>query len=504
MFNVLRHIVLCAFFMITQANAKPILISGAALWEKAADVRLTQTEIDILSFDINRRFARSVRSDAQDFYSISEANLLGYGFNLISGQPTRNRCILNRQYQTVDNFSRYLDGRIVSSKSEVDEFFSSALSMNAEGRYGGVSASSRFQRDVSNSFQNLEQNNTVAFIIQERTKRRISDGWPTIDPRAQTLLDTNTDVSKSNFRTLCGDEFIDGVQYGREISLLLQIQSKTQRREDTEKTAAEISANYMALVSGSLDHESVEKYRQYQQDYDVVIKAYVSGEPVTLSDTNLLNFAEKLKAFEQNSDKRDSILSYQTSAYQIPEQMEYWQAFKDYRPARSAMIKWHQFMTFKHPELCQYRDVKSLCSLTRQHYQEMRMNCASTYRWSHCFEPESPQCFLFSGQPCNQIDTLGTLRWHDAVVDWEQSYDVMFPKEAVELHIIGYEKKLENREVKTQPLDLKINLDDPDRFNGQFVCDLLVKEDRVGMCGVMGNGRFGKVIIEKLRYLLRD
>ncbi|WP_339389038.1 hypothetical protein [Vibrio caribbeanicus] len=51
---------------------------------------------------------------------------------------------------------------------------------------------------------------------------------------------------------------------------------------------------------------------------------------------------------------------------------------------------------------------------------------------------------------------------------------------------------------------MKINLDDPDRFNGQFVCDLLVKEDRVGMCGVMGNGRFGKVIIEKLRYLLRD
>ena len=91
--------------------------------KKAADVRLTQTEIDILSFDINRRFARSVRSDAQGFYSISEANLLGYGFNLISGQPTRNRCILNRQYQTIDNFNRYLDGRIVSSKSEVDEFF---------------------------------------------------------------------------------------------------------------------------------------------------------------------------------------------------------------------------------------------------------------------------------------------------------------------------------------------------------------------------------------------
>ncbi|PME34410.1 hypothetical protein BCV39_21240 [Vibrio sp. 10N.286.55.E10] len=504
MFDLVRCIFLCAFFISTQTIAQPNSVDKVNLWEKARVVRLTPSEIDQLRFDARHRFSRSVRSNNKDSPATSEANILGYGFNLVSEQPIRNRCILNREYQTIDNFSRYVEGRIVASKSEVDEFFSSALSMNVDGRYGGVSASARFRRDVSNSFQNLEQNNTVAFIIQERTRKLIRDAWPAIDQRAQALLETNTEISKRNFRSLCGDEFIDGVQYGREISLLLQVKSKTLRNEDMAKTAAQISANYMTLVSGDLDHETIEKYRQYQQDYDIVIKAYAAGEPITLSDTNLLNFAEKLRAFESSSNRQDSILSYQTSAYQVPEQMEYWQTFEDYRPVRNTMVKWHQFMVFKHPERCQYRDVKSLCSLTRQQYQEMQMNCANTYQWSHCYEPESSQCLLLSGQPCNQLDIMGELKWYDADVDWEQSYEVMFPKEAVELHIIGYEKKLENREVKTKTIDLKINLNDPSRFNGEFVCDLIMKEDRVGMCAVLDDKRFGKVIIEKLRYLLRD
>ncbi|EGU39942.1 hypothetical protein [Vibrio splendidus] len=504
MFDLVRCTFLCAFLITTQAIAQPNSEDKVNLWEKAQEVRLTPNEIDLLHLDTKSRLPRSVRANNKESYATVQKNILGYGFNLISEQPIRNRCILNHKYQTINDFSRYVEGRIVTSKSEVDEFFSSALSTNIDGRYGGISASARFKRDVSNSFQNLEQNNTVAFVIQERTKRLIRDAWPTLDPRAKALLDTNTEISKSNFRALCGDEFIDGVQYGREISLLLQVKSKTQRSEDAAKTAAQISANYMSLVSGGLDHETKEKYRQYQQDYDIVIKAYAAGEPITLSDTNLLNFAEKLRTFENSSDRQDSILSYQTAAYQVPEKMEYWQTFKDYRPARNTMKKWHQFMVFEHPDLCQYRDAKSVCSLTRQEYQEMQMNCASTYNWNRCHEPESPQCLLLSGQPCNQLNIMGKLKWYDAVIDWEQSYEAIFPKEAVELHIIGYEKKLENREVKTQTIDLKLNLDDPNRFNGEFVCDLIMKEDRVGMCAVLNDKGVGKVIIEKLRYLLRD
>ena len=467
------------------AMLEPAFVNS--LWKKAQYQPLNPSEINALNGS-NKRL---------------NGNQLGYGFNLVTERPTRNRCLSDQSFQRVDNLSRYVEGRVVSSKSEVEEFFSADLSINAEGSYGNFSASTQFKRDMSNSFQNLEQNNTVAFVIQEKTYTLINDAWPTIDPRALALLQANTNIGKTNFRNICGDVLVDGIQYGRELSLLLQVKSKTQQKKDVAETAAKISASYMMLISGSADTEVLEQYRQYQQDYEIKIKAHVSGDLMVLSDTNLLNFAENFREFETSTSQRHNIISYQTSTYLIPEGMEYWQAFKDYRPARLAIKKWHRFMAFTHSEQCQYWDIAQTCALTEQMYRDVLESCANTYRWTSCFEPADPDCQLYSEQPCNYIEQVANLTWQDSVIDWEQSYDVLFPKESLELNIIGYEMKLENRKVKKTALNLSIPLNKPNRFDGQFVCDLVVKEDRVSMCGVFDETGVGKVIIEQLRYLIR-
>ncbi|PNQ53815.1 hypothetical protein C1141_19220, partial [Vibrio agarivorans] len=468
------------------AMSKPT--SANNLWKKGQYQRLTQFEM----------------SKLRDSTKELNGNRLGYGFNLVTELPTRNRCIINGSYQRIDNFSRFVEGQVVSSKSEVEEFFSTSLSLNAEGRYGSFSASSQFKRDMLNSFQNLEQNNTVAFVIQDKTYTLINDAWPTIDPRALALLQANTNISKTNFRNICGDVLVDGIQYGRELSLLLQVKSKTQQAKDVVDTAAEISASYMMLISGSADSKTLEQYRHYQQNYEIKVKAYVSGESMVLSDTNLLNFADKLREFESNLGKHHSVINYQTSAYQVPDDMDYWQAFKDYRPAKLAIQKWHQFMAFTHSEQCQYKDIAQVCAVTKQMYRDVFENCSNTYRWPSCLEPSLSECKLPTEQPCNYIEQVSTLVWQDAVVDWEQSYDVMFPKESLEINIIGYEMKLENGSIKKTALDLRVRLDKPHQFDGLFVCDLKVKEDHISMCGVMDERGVGKVMIEKLRYLIRQ
>ncbi|GEM75709.1 hypothetical protein [Vibrio sagamiensis] len=481
---------LCIIFVNQESHAmsKPALYD--LLWERAQYRLLTQSEVNALNNSIKGL----------------NGHRLGYGFNLVTELPTRNRCIINQSYQRIDNLSRYVEGRVVSSKSEVEEFFSAALSVNAEGRYGSFSASSHFQRDVSNSFQNLEQNKTVAFIIQDKTHTLINDAWPTMDPRALALLQANTNVSKTNFRNICGDALVDGIQYGRELYLLLQVKSKTQQKKDTSDIAADISASYMMLISGSVDIEILEQYRQYQQDYEIKIKAYVSGEPMVLSDTNLLNFADKLREFEGRKTEQHRIISYQTSAYQIPEGMEYWQAFKDYRPARLAIKKWNQFMAFTHSEQCQYKDIAQLCALTEQMYRETWENCSNTYQWPSCFNPDEPECQLYTEQPCNYIKQVAELAWQDSVADRKQSYDVMFPKESLEINIIGYEFTYEksSRDLKKTEFEFRIRLDKPNRLNGYFMCDLVVKEDRISMCEISNDWGVGQVVIEQLSYLVRQ
>ncbi|PME49538.1 hypothetical protein BCV27_18150 [Vibrio lentus] len=484
--------IFCMFFFFFNQNAHATsrLTLFDSLWEKALNKLLTQSEINNLNYSIKGL----------------NGHHLGYGFNLVTELPTRSRCLINQSYQRIDNSSRYVEGRVVSTKSEVQEFFSSALSVDAEGRYGSFSASSHFQRDVSNSFQNLEKNNTVAFVVQDKTYTLINEAWPTMDPRALALLKANTDVSKTNFRNICGDALVDGIQYGRELYLLLQVKSKNQQKKDTSDIAADISASYMMLMSGSVDIELLERYRQYQQDYEIKIKAYVSGEPIVLSDTNLLNFTEKLREFEERKTNNNRIINYKTSPYQIPEGMEYWQAFKDYRAARLTIKKWDHFMAFTHSEQCQYKDVIQECALTEKMYRETWENCSNTYQWSSCFAPDDSECQLYTEQPCNYINQLAEVTWQNSVADWKQSYEVMFPKESLEINIIGYELTYEriSRDLNSTEFEFRIRLDKPSQLNGHFMCDLVVKEDRISMCEVSNDWGVGQVVIEQLSYLIRQ
>ncbi len=381
------------------------------LWEKAESTVLNNNELDII-----KSYGEKTSKLNQKTYntagvrvprmpnSSSGNNIVNYGFNILSQEPTNYNCLSENRTIEVPNFSKIVDGKVVINTTEINEFFEMNTSAGASGGFGKFSASASYKRKITRDFRELSNATTVAFTIKNQTKEKITEAWPELSPRAQRLLQAGSQASKINFRNLCGDAVISSAIYGKEIAVLIQVESKTNELKKSKEVAKEIAASYGGLVGGSASQSTIEKYRRYQNDYNFKIRAYIVGDETVISDSNLLNFKEKLVRFEESDSQVLSPIRYETSEYLNPTNKSYWQTFLDYRPIGQKMKKWDHFMDFEYAPRCPSQSYAQLCVQTSNKYVDMYGKCEGARGWNECFSPEQPQCTLLQGQRCNQLE----------------------------------------------------------------------------------------------------
>ncbi|EDP58699.1 hypothetical protein [Vibrio sp. AND4] len=408
-----------------------------SLWEKAELEVLNDRELDkiknngMLTVKLNNSLTKELR-DSSSILS-NRDKFVNYGFNILSQEPTNYNCLMEGGTGDVPNLSKIVDGKVVNSTSEINEFFE--MNTPAGEGFGKFSAFASNKRKVSQNFHELSNATTVAFTIKHQTKEKITQARPELNSRAQRLLLAGSQASKINFRNLCGDAVISSAIYGKEIAVLIQVKSKTDDLKKSKEVAKEISASYGGLVSGSASQSTIDKYRLYQNDYNFQIKAYIVGDDSVISDFNLLNFKEKLVQFEKNDSQELAPIRYETSEYLNPTNNTYWQTFLDYRPIGQKMKKWDHFMEFEYAPRCPFQPYFRLCLQTSNKYAHMYGKCGNAKRWSECFSPDQPQCTLFQGQTCNQLAKEDPIRkdmsvWKDISKPGGWS-DIAYPSDKV-------------------------------------------------------------------------
>lgn len=223
--------------------------------------------------------------------------------------------------------------------------------------------------------------------------------------------------------------------------MLIQVESKTNELKKSKEVAKEIAASYGGLVGGSASQSTIEKYRRYQNDYNFKIKAYVVGDNTVISDSNLLNFKDKLVRFEENDSQVLSPIRYETSEYLNPTNKSYWQTFLDYRPIGQKMKKWDHFMDFEYAPRCPSQSYSQLCVQTNNKYEDMFGKCEMARSWSNCFSPDQVQCTLLQGQRCNQLEKESYFAWREVskAGGWDARAiavdSVAIPSEAVKVRV---------------------------------------------------------------------
>lgn len=411
--------VLSAFFAngVYANNESGELIS---LWEKAETTVLNNNELDIIksygekTSKLNQRTYNSAGVRVPRMPNSSSGNnIVNYGFNILSQEPTNYNCLSQSGTVEVPNFSKVVDGKVVINTTEINEFFEMNTSAGASGGLGKFSASASYKRKITRDFRELSNATTVAFTIKNQTKEKITEAWPELSSRAQRLLQAGSQASKINFRNLCGDAVISSAIYGKEIAVLIQVESKTNELKKSKEVAKEIAASYGGLVGGSASQSTIEKYRRYQNDYNFKIKAYVVGDNTVISDSNLLNFKDKLVRFEESDSQVLSPIRYETSEYLNPTNKSYWQTFLDYRPIGQKMKKWDHFMDFEYAPRCPSQSYSQLCVQTNNKYEDMFGKCEMARSWSNCFSPDQAQCTLLQGQRCNQLEKESYSVWRE-------------------------------------------------------------------------------------------
>jgi len=430
------------------------------LWEKAELEVLNDRELDkiknngTLTVKLNNRLTKDLRDRGNTLSSMrnrgsvvySRDNIVNYGFNILSQEPTNYNCLSENGTIEVPNYSKVVDGKVVINTTEINEFFEMNTSASASGGFGKFSASASYKKKITRDFRELSNATTVAFTIKNQTKEKITEAWPELSSRAQRLLLAGSQASKINFRNLCGDAVISSAIYGKEIAVLIQVESKTNELKKSKEVAKEISASYGSFVSGSANQSTINKYRRYQNDYNFKIKAYVVGDDTVISDSNLLNFKDKLVRFEENDSQVLSPIRYETSEYLNPTNNAYWQTFLDYRPIGQKMKKWDHFMDFEYALRCPSQSYSQLCVQTANKYKEMYGKCESARGWSECFSPEQAQCTLLQGQLCNQLEKESYSVWKEIskAGGWDARAiaidSVVIPSNAVRVRV-AFEKR---------------------------------------------------------------
>ncbi|MEF1241765.1 hypothetical protein QTO11_08420, partial [Vibrio campbellii] len=100
------------------------------LWEKAESTVLNNNELDII-----KSYGEKTSKLNQKTYntagvrvprmpnSSSGNNIVNYGFNILSQEPTNYNCLSENRTIEVPNFSKIVDGKVVINTTEINEFF---------------------------------------------------------------------------------------------------------------------------------------------------------------------------------------------------------------------------------------------------------------------------------------------------------------------------------------------------------------------------------------------
>jgi hypothetical protein len=346
---------------------------------------------------------------------------LATGFNNLSGEITYNRCLKNKNSDVHQERHTHLTSQIIHSSKEAFDFFS----LSDKGEIGGgvnqFNASASYAHSLSRKLHQLEQETTVAVKLWQENNQFKLKGKPKLKNYAKNWLNSETLSGEINFRRYCGDGYVRQLTTGKELAFMIQVSSKTESLESTQKVALEISAAYSQMVSGSIGITTEDISKRYSKNYQFKIVAYLSGSKTTISDINLKNFAEKVLEFEKEDSDVESVLSYQTNYYPENNEVSHWERYADYRPALKSIHAWEDFMNTSFARMCQSKDasfmnaeVNTLCHRTETSYKRFLGECSTTLGWPNCLPPHDNACLLDDGTQC---DRLNDWHWEDNILE---------------------------------------------------------------------------------------
>ncbi|MBY5993650.1 hypothetical protein [Ferrimonas balearica] len=366
------------------AASLPLSASAVDLTEKGLTEILTAEELKQVFAD------RGPNGDPKD--------LIGRGLNRVSGDPLL-RCITDTDLVLLPN-----NGGTLGSLYPTN---AAALAGTLEDSVQGHEAQATRVRQFAYGIEAIQEGTSVVGYRAQRTEQWGNATFTRMHDSAVRWAAHDSEASKLNFRSACGDAHIHSVQQGYAWYYSLNVLSDSHSRDERR-------ALRQAILS-ALASDSAEAIRALVNDnpgYRFEVQMLRLGVNGPMSEPTLEGLYHFLKG-NGGALSGDALLTQANSHYfQVEgtaQQHSYWDQYLDYRPARENASRWETMVRVFHPRHCGQggQAPAALCEETEQMaYRMSEQFCALTDQWDQCLSPYEPACTLPSGAPCDAIQNL--------------------------------------------------------------------------------------------------
>ena len=331
---------------------------------------------------------------------------LGVGYDVIRGALINQTC-LNTQHpdfnlvQTLPTVTEEFDISYVQENTHLATLLN--VSDSAKIGFGSGDYTLGFSNEQSRYQQSVTDESHVRFVvkfIKRAESWRLNTPFDHIAPElTNNVLSPNNDEAKRDFRSFCGDDYVNSVNIGSALYLVFSFDAKkytyTERENEKSGLNLVLSKYFKADGSGSSNSELKLKLDQLKANVSAYQQGGPSGIAISITKDNVI---DKYNQFVSGTNSTNwATVDFTTNSYNKPYAFSsygYDQIFADYRGnqgPKAQMRRWLN-LSVQHAERCKSwaeygQATPAECAYSETEMKIAMSNCIQTSRWDQCVYP---------------------------------------------------------------------------------------------------------------------
>ncbi|TKB56710.1 hypothetical protein [Ferrimonas aestuarii] len=411
----------------------------------------TQTLLErsrqILSSTSNANYRKSATTYTNGELAVAQG-VLGQGIDMLNAEPVENSYCWNASSQdkVSANVTRLNRQSMSFSKVDTYESLQTSLDLKRSGginlSFGGFSIGAKSKKAIYSKTKKVTESSViVAHFLDEQNKFTAK---PAIELDMKSayvdMLKPMNATKKLEFRKACGDNYINSIITGRELTATIRIFSEHETASETKSKTSGLQADLQAYsADGNFDSSELSQMNSEYRNYTFEVLVYQSGSS-TPGDIIRLTTPEALfdvmNQFASSSNQDLVAISSTDAEYPIPELLDgelHFDVFANYVNYQNRANAWMRLDEQLY-QRCWMLDTEVvgaetagdmeevmgdrayvngqsesfMCDASKTVIEEGMRQCTQQSLWSGCYYPTEPLCedALNGGQCMDRMEQI--------------------------------------------------------------------------------------------------
>ncbi|MCJ8270645.1 MAG: hypothetical protein MJK04_14735, partial [Psychrosphaera sp.] len=348
---------------------------------------------------------------------------LGYGFDAVNGEPGSTHCWdVATDADIVGSIVTAHTKDFNFSIAETSAALATALEINSTTglsiAYGGYSAEFQSTKQLYNISASSSNSSYIVAKFKDTRKVITAKGEPTLALTNTALNHLST--NHTNFRTNCGDKYIDQLTMGRYFYLTIQVSATNKSQQDITAITEALKVD-LGSIDGDYSTARKESLKSSYDEYQLNIYVVSVGSGIGVTPlANVTKLFDFMNDFENGPNDTLYPVDYSTKYYNIPDEYntgDHFSVFPNYIPSLTNVQSWLS-LDQQVNDRCKYashvnvndshidkgkrfgemrfavgdQKLDYYCSDAKRVILNNQQNCAEHQRWGSCYSPTSSQC----------------------------------------------------------------------------------------------------------------